>query len=87
MAISAFDLLCLLLARHVYLQMVGIYLQALLDICHKITWATNSKKGASAVRVGSSLQDRGGAGGLVKESQPFDAMNNIVANLLLNLTR
>lgn len=28
-----------------------------------------------------------GQGGVVKVEKPFDAMNNIVANLLLNITR
>ena len=43
---------------------------------------------AVSVKSGSALTERGGGRGAVKDGgKPFDSMNNIVANLLLNLTR
>ena len=40
------------------------------------------------MRSGSAVTERGGGRGAVKDGgKPFDSMNNIVANLLLNLTR
>ncbi len=55
--------------------------QALLDICHKVT------KGQQTVRSGMVKGGSEITGGPKTEGKPFDAMNNIVANLLLNLTR
>jgi tubulin epsilon len=69
-------------------------LQALTEIVNKISQAVPSGKTAkrtygpgSEVKHGSAIM--GGDGGVakVKEERPFDTMNNIVANLLLNLTR
>lgn len=51
---------------------------ALIDICNKLTKAKNAGK----VRQSSSIEDGGSA-----VYRSFDAMNNIVANLLLNMTR
>ena len=70
-----------------------ISLQALVDIVNKIGQAVPSAKmgkrvfAASGVKSGSALT--AGDGGLSKPSdeRPFDSMNNIVANLLLNMTR
>ena len=62
---------------------VGVTLptQALLDIHQKVAKAV-------AVKAGSAVIERGGVKGVVKDGgKPFDSMNNIVANLLLNLTR
>ncbi|XP_002739740.1 tubulin epsilon chain-like [Saccoglossus kowalevskii] len=67
--------------------------QALYDICHKISQALPPEKtgkrmvgGHSRVKADSAVT--ASAGGLVKKSdeKPFDKMNNIVANLLLNMT-
>lgn len=67
--------------------------QALVDIVNKIGQSVPSAKlgkrvyNASGVKAGSAIID--GEGGLSKASdeKPFDSMNNIVANLLLNMTR
>lgn len=67
--------------------------QALVDIVNKIGQSVPSAKlgkrvyAASGVKAGSAISD--GEGGLSKASdeKPFDSMNNIVANLLLNMTR
>lgn len=42
------------------------------------------KPGSTVRRDGSVIS---GCGGLAGTEKPFDAMNNIVANLLLNITR
>ena len=53
-------------------------LQALIDICLKVS---------KAVRTGQmSAAKAGPAGSLALKEKPFDAMNTIVANLLLSLT-
>lgn len=67
--------------------------QALVDIVNKIGQSVPSAKlgkrvyNASGVKAGCAIID--GDGGLSKASdeKPFDSMNNIVANLLLNMTR
>ena len=59
----------------------------MLDICSKILGAAEGRKGQMAVKAGTGITERGGAKGVLKEGKPFDSMNNIVANLLLNLTR
>lgn len=46
--------------------------------------SVGEKPGSVIKRDSSVISGRGGLGGAEK---PFDAMNNIVANLLLNLTR
>ncbi|CAI9566902.1 unnamed protein product [Staurois parvus] len=57
--------------------------QSLADIVNKIVQMTNSGKLGSVKQNSLLISNKGG----VKESEkPFDAMNNIVANLLLNLT-
>ncbi len=72
--------------------------QALLDICHKINQALPSNKPGKRVAmatVGKVTTEGSLSAGAVKskganisaEEKPFDRMNNIVANLLLNLTR
>ena len=61
--------------------------QSLLDICRTILKATDAK-GSGAARAGSGVSDRGGRTGAIRaDEKPFDSMNNIIANLLLNLTR
>ena len=54
--------------------------QALMDICHKVT--KTGRPGGGLVKAGSEITS-GARGG----EKPFDSMNNIVANLLINLTR
>lgn len=60
--------------------------QSLFDIISKIDLVVNSGKLGSAVKPKSLITSNMGA---VKKhhKKPFDAMNNIVANLLLSLTR
>uniref|UniRef100_A0A8C9WP87 Tubulin epsilon 1 n=1 Tax=Scleropages formosus TaxID=113540 RepID=A0A8C9WP87_SCLFO len=58
--------------------------QSLVDIINKIQQMAHSGKPSQVIRKESTLiSGRGGVGGTEK---PFDAMNNIIANLLLNLT-
>ena len=76
-----------------------LFLQALVDILNKILQAlppsdkTGKKTfGASStgsrVKPGSALTaSEGGITKKGKSDKPFDGMNNVVANLLLNLTR
>ncbi|KAJ3343384.1 hypothetical protein HDU93_008749 [Gonapodya sp. JEL0774] len=54
--------------------------QALIDICARIDDRSTER------RRGTSLADSP-VEGLLKKSKPFDTMNNIVANLLINVTR
>ena len=62
--------------------------QSLLDICRTILKATDIAKGSGAARAVSGVSDRGGRTGAIRaDEKPFDSMNNIIANLLLNLTR
>lgn len=64
--------------------------QALVDICHKVLDAVHHKgpgssRAAAAVKPGSTVtMDEGRA---TDKEKPFDSMNSIVANLLLNMTR
>lgn len=59
--------------------------QSLVDIVNKIQLMSAVEKPGSAIRRdGNVIWGRGGLAGAEK---PFDAMNNIVANLLLNITR
>ena len=74
-------------------------LQALVDIVRKIESALppdrTGKKvfghgqlaAGSRVRRESALTASDGCVTKARDEKPFDAMNNIVANLLLNLTR
>ncbi|XP_059501353.1 tubulin epsilon chain isoform X2 [Stegostoma tigrinum] len=58
--------------------------QSLIDIVNKINQMANSGKSASAIKHQSTLIS--GQSKVKQQEKPFDAMNNIVANLLLNLT-
>lgn len=52
---------------------------------NKIRHMSHSGKGGSIIKKDSTvISSQGGVSGVEK---PFDAMNNIVANLLLNITR
>ncbi|KAE8602667.1 hypothetical protein XENTR_v10014076 [Xenopus tropicalis] len=57
--------------------------QALVDIVNKINQMANTGK-LGNVKSNSLLTSN--KGGIKENEKPFDAMNNIVANLLLNLT-
>ncbi|XP_020392795.1 tubulin epsilon chain isoform X2 [Rhincodon typus] len=58
--------------------------QSLIDIVNKINQMANSGKSANAIKHQSTLIS--GQSKVKQQEKPFDAMNNIVANLLLNLT-
>ena len=58
-----------------------IVFQALVDIVAKIEQSVGSSKAGRC----SAVTDR--HGGATNQTKPFDTMNNIVANLLLNMTR
>lgn len=60
-------------------------LQSLVEIVNKIKHMSHTAKPGAAIRRDSSVIS--GQGGLSGAEKPFDAMNNIVANLLLNMTR
>lgn len=59
-------------------------LQALSDLCQKVSRAYQIRQGQARAGSGVSAGQGGVAG---SQEKPFDDMNNIVANLLLNLTR
>lgn len=63
--------------------------QALVDICHKVLQAVHKNPSSRAVKRGSTLtMDEGAATKSSKNGEkPFDSMNSIVANMLLNMTR
>ena len=71
-------------------------MQALAEIVNKISQALPSGKtgkrtygpahGSEAMH-GTAISAADGGLAKVKDERPFDTMNNIVANLLLNLTR
>lgn len=73
----------------------SLILQALYDICQKVYQAQPQEQGGKRTYPAGSGQVKGqgsvvsGAGGATKagHEKPFDHMNNIVANMLLNLTR
>lgn len=56
--------------------------QALVGICRKVAQAAEGKGRGSRAKGTVTA----GGGGAATHEKPFDAMNNIVANLLLNLT-
>lgn len=56
-----------------------------MDIVSKIQLMTHSGKSGSVVKKDCTIIS--GKGGVSKLEKPFDAMNNIVANLLLSITR
>ncbi|XP_031141497.1 tubulin epsilon chain isoform X2 [Sander lucioperca] len=58
--------------------------QSLVDIVDKIKHMSHGGKPGSAIKRDSTIIS--GQGGLSGTEKPFDAMNNIVANLLLNIT-
>uniref|UniRef100_A0AAQ5XRX3 Tubulin/FtsZ GTPase domain-containing protein n=1 Tax=Amphiprion ocellaris TaxID=80972 RepID=A0AAQ5XRX3_AMPOC len=58
--------------------------QSLVDIVNKIKIMSHSAKPGSVIKRDSTVIS--GQGGLSGPEKPFDAMNNIVANLLLNIT-
>ncbi|XP_075303151.1 tubulin epsilon chain isoform X1 [Opisthocomus hoazin] len=59
--------------------------ESLFDIVNKIHQMTSSGKLGSTVKQNSLVTSSAGSAKTVQQ-KPFDAMNNIVANLLLNLT-
>uniref|UniRef100_A0AAQ4NME9 Tubulin epsilon 1 n=1 Tax=Gasterosteus aculeatus aculeatus TaxID=481459 RepID=A0AAQ4NME9_GASAC len=59
-------------------------LPSLVDIVNKIKQMSHAGRPGSVIRRDSTLIS--GQGGLSGAEKPFDAMNNIVANLLLNIT-
>lgn len=71
------------------LVILTLHQQALFDICSKISKATDPRKGTTAAKLGTGITDKPGEGrgATQNEGKPFANMNNIVANLLLNLTR
>ncbi|KAG9282267.1 tubulin epsilon chain [Astyanax mexicanus] len=58
--------------------------QSLVDIVSKIQHMAHTGKPGSVIKKDSTIIS--GQGGVAKTEKPFDAMNNIVANLLLNIT-
>ncbi|RDD38371.1 Tubulin epsilon chain [Trichoplax sp. H2] len=63
--------------------------QSLIDICNRISNVTaTASRGISKKQIKSESTITNSHGGKTKSSQarPFDGMNNIVANLLLNMT-
>ena len=66
------------------------FTQALVDICHKVLDAVHHKgpgssRAGAAVKPGSTVTMDEGR--VTDKEKPFDSMNSIVANLLLNMTR
>uniref|UniRef100_A0A672IGH6 Tubulin epsilon 1 n=1 Tax=Salarias fasciatus TaxID=181472 RepID=A0A672IGH6_SALFA len=59
--------------------------QSLLDIVSRISLMAHGAKPELVIRRDGTLASR--RGGIAGAEKPFDAMNNIVANLLLNITR
>ncbi|KAL5014922.1 hypothetical protein ScPMuIL_009192 [Solemya velum] len=66
--------------------------QALVDIVSKVTQAVPSARTGKRVYTGATTGVKTsstvttGEGGIANEEKPFDSMNNIVANMLLNMT-
>uniref|UniRef100_A0A3B3Q4I1 Tubulin epsilon 1 n=1 Tax=Paramormyrops kingsleyae TaxID=1676925 RepID=A0A3B3Q4I1_9TELE len=59
--------------------------QSLVEIVNKIRYMSHQGKPGHVIKKDSTVIS--GQGGACGAEKPFDAMNNIVANLLLNLTR
>ncbi|XP_014868750.1 PREDICTED: tubulin epsilon chain isoform X2 [Poecilia mexicana] len=59
--------------------------QSLVDIVNKISLMSHDAKPGCVLKKESTVTS--GQGGVSPTERPFDAMNNIVANLLLNITR
>jgi tubulin epsilon len=83
-------------------MLIGLYLiysyypQALVDLVNKISLAVPSTKtgkrvyttsSVSGVTPGSAITASDGGVTKATNEKPFDSMNNIVANMLLNMTR
>lgn len=64
---------------------VYVLAQCLVDIVNKIGHMAHGGRGGSVIRKDSTVISS--QGGVTGAEKPFDAMNNIVANLLLNITR
>ncbi len=60
------------------------FMQALIDICKKVSKASRTSQISSSSAVSAVS---GTVGGVAAKEKPFDAMNTVVANLLLSLTR
>ena len=62
-----------------------------MDICHKVLQAVHKNPSSRAVKRGSTVTTDDGSGAKSVSGgggeKPFDSMNSIVANMLLNLTR
>uniref|UniRef100_A0A3B5L772 Tubulin epsilon 1 n=1 Tax=Xiphophorus couchianus TaxID=32473 RepID=A0A3B5L772_9TELE len=58
--------------------------QSLVDIVNKISLMSHNAKPGCVLKKESTVTS--GQGGVSPTERPFDAMNNIVANLLLNIT-
>ncbi|KAJ7983674.1 hypothetical protein DPEC_G00374200 [Dallia pectoralis] len=58
--------------------------QSLVDIVNKITHMSHNGTSGSGVKKDTGINS--GQGGVSGVGKPFDAMNNIIANLLLNIT-
>lgn len=56
-----------------------------MDIVNNINLMSLGRNPSSVIKRDSTVSS--GQGGLSRAEKPFDAMNNIVANLLLNITR
>lgn len=61
------------------------FFQSLVDIVNKIKHMSHSGMVGSVIKKDTAIIS--GQGGVSGAEKPFDAMNNIVANLLLNITR
>ena len=59
--------------------------QALIDICSKVSKACPSKLKQGTAKPDSTVASSKSC--VQAKAKPFDSMNNIAANLLLNLTR
>jgi hypothetical protein len=53
----------------------------------KRTFGASSNLGGSRIKTNSALSASEGGVTQPKDEKPFDTMNNIVANMLLNMTR
>lgn len=65
---------------------LSLLFQSLMDIVSKVQLMShNGRSAAAAIKKDCTIIS--GKGGVSKTERPFDAMNNIVANLLLSITR
>ena len=70
-----------MLPPSLFLNLYFLYEQALIDICLKVSKAVRSGQASAKGSVSAA-----GKGWKAQKEKPFVSMNNIVANLLLNLT-